>query len=194
MRTTPVARATICLLLRLSLRSYTGSTTVVAPGQPKNNTNPDLPTPLSTRLDELELLFPNDNASLRSHGKRSSSSGSNGSNGSYNDLGDVNTALAQQLREAEARRREAEREVAELQRVADMEKAKCDAETSVLPSHWTRQAEDGGDRSDLKWWHEGRCVVDVDEGCGEWQAVETLLNDSLPEVRLVPCMSCHNFR
>ena len=61
-----------------------------------------------------------------------------------------------------------------------------------FPLGWTAQADDGGDRSTIGWWRDGRTLVSVPmwQCCGasyseEWQWCSELLRSTLPTATLV---------
>ena len=93
--------------------------------------------------------------------------------------------LRRELEEAEARvaNLAAERDASARDR--DALRMTLASETVSFPDAWSAQADDGGDRSAIEWWRDGRTFVSVPNGSEEWQWCSELLRSTLPTATLV---------
>lgn len=54
-----------------------------------------------------------------------------------------------------------------------------------FPVTWTKQADDGGDRSLFNWWDKGKCLVEVTSDAAEWASINEQLRSTIPHATLV---------
>ena len=90
--------------------------------------------------------------------------------------------LRKQRRSSKMQRTQAERDAAVRDR--DVLRGTLAAELVSFPPSWFAQADDGGDRSAIGWWRDGRCLVRVADGSADWVKVLKLLSQTLPKVTL----------
>jgi len=63
-------------------------------------------------------------------------------------------------------------------------RAQLQESTVTFPPEWTEQADDGGDRTDVAWWRDGRQLVPVNRDTDEWERAARLMHESLPAAEL----------